>query len=219
MLRDVLEQSGLIAILRGLHPSQAAGVAEALYQEGLRILEVPLNTPQALASIQAIRKALPQDCLVGAGTVTTPAQVAEVREAGGELIVMPHGDRKVLEAALSSGLDVLPGVATPTEAFAALAAGATLLKLFPADHLGPAVLRAWLAVLPPVAACVPVGGIHPENLGEFLRAGAIGAGIGSALYQPGMTSEAAGLRARRFVAAWNAAKSLRRTTTALETSK
>jgi 2-dehydro-3-deoxyphosphogalactonate aldolase len=214
MLRDVLKQSGLIAILRGLHPSEAIEVADALYREGFRVLEVPLNTPQALLSIEAIRKALPRGCLVGAGTVTAPAQVAEVREAGGELIVMPHGDRRVLEAAISAGLDVLPGVATPTEAFAALAAGATLLKLFPADHLGPVVLRAWLAVLPPEAACVPVGGIHPENLGEFLRAGAIGAGIGSALYQPRMTSEAAGLRARRFIEAWNAAKGFRQTTAA-----
>ncbi|MFL6304113.1 MAG: 2-dehydro-3-deoxy-6-phosphogalactonate aldolase [Candidatus Sulfotelmatobacter sp.] len=218
MLRDVLQQSGLIAILRGLRPAEAIDVAEALYQEGLRVLEVPLNTPLALLSIQAIRKALPPDCLVGAGTVTTPAQVAAVREAGGEIIVMPHGDRRVLDAAIITGLDVLPGVATPTEAFAALAAGATLLKLFPADHLGPAVLRAWLAVLPPEAACVPVGGIHPENLREFLRAGAIGVGIGSALYQAGMTSEAAGLRARRFVEAWNVAKRLRRTA-ASETSR
>jgi 2-dehydro-3-deoxyphosphogalactonate aldolase len=203
MLRSALLDCGLVAILRGVRPSEVSGIAEVLYAQGFRVIEVPLNSPQAAESIQKLRDTLPKDCLIGAGTVLTGAQVNEVRDAGGKLIVMPHSDKSVIDAAISAGLEVLPGVATPNEAFAPLASGITLLKVFPADHLGPAALRAWLAVLPPGIGLIPVGGVTPQNLGEFIAAGAIGFGVGSALYKPGMTAADVASRATQFVAAWH----------------
>jgi 2-dehydro-3-deoxyphosphogalactonate aldolase len=209
MLRSVLLDCGFIAILRGVRPAEVSGIAEVLYAQGFRVIEVPLNSPQAIESIQKLRDTLPKDCLIGAGTVLTPAQVNEVRDAGGTLIVMPHSDRSVIHAAISAGLEVLPGVATPNEAFAALASGPTLLKVFPADHLGPAVLKAWLAVLPRGTGLIPVGGVTPKNLGEFIAAGAAGFGIGSALYKPAMTPGDVTSCARQFVAAWQDTKASR----------
>jgi 2-dehydro-3-deoxyphosphogalactonate aldolase len=143
--------------------------------------------------------------VVGAGTVLAAAQVAEVRAAGGELVVMPHGDPAVIRAAREAGLWVTPGVATPTEAFAALAAGATALKLFPAEALPPQVVKAWRAVLPGGTRLVPVGGITPASLAPYLAAGAAAFGLGSALYRPGATPTEVGARAAEFVAAWRAA--------------
>jgi 2-dehydro-3-deoxyphosphogalactonate aldolase len=159
-----------------------------------------------MESIQKLRDTLPKDCLIGAGTVLTTAQVNEVRDAGGTLIVMPHSDRSVIDAAISAELEVLPGVATPNEAFAALASGITLLKVFPADHLGPATLKAWLAVLPTGIGLIPVGGVTPKNLGGFIAAGATGIGVGSALYKPGMTAADVASRATQFIAAWQDTK-------------
>jgi len=205
VLDQALKSCGLIAILRGVKPAEASAIGAALYAEGVRVVEVPLNSPEPFESIRQLRRTLPADCVVGAGTVLAAAQVAEVRAAGGELVVMPHGDPAVIRAAREAGLWVTPGVATPTEAFAALAAGATALKLFPAEALPPQVVKAWRAVLPGGTRLVPVGGITPASLGPYLAAGAAAFGLGSALYRPGATSAEVGARAAEFVAAWRAA--------------
>jgi 2-dehydro-3-deoxyphosphogalactonate aldolase len=203
---DVLRRTGLVAILRGVTSAEVADIGAALFAAGLRIIEVPLNSPDALASIRVLRDRLPADCLVGAGTVLTPAQVDDVQRAGGELIVMPHSDPRVIRAAKAARLTAMPGVATPTEAFAALDAGADALKMFPAELLGPAIVKAWRAVLPPDTPLVPVGGITPEKLAPFIAAGAAGAGLGSALYHPGATASDVAARATAFVDAWRAAR-------------
>jgi 2-dehydro-3-deoxyphosphogalactonate aldolase len=192
----------LVAILRGLTPPEAEPVARALYDAGFRLIEVPLNSPDPLTSIATIRRALPQDALVGAGTVLSAQAVAQVQAAGGELIVMPHADMAVIRAAKAAGLLCIPGVATPTEAFAALAAGADALKLFPAELLSPAALKAMRAVLPANVALFPVGGIKPEGMQAYRAAGAAGFGLGSALYAPGMSVETVSGRALAFVTAW-----------------
>ncbi|PAU61007.1 2-dehydro-3-deoxy-6-phosphogalactonate aldolase [Pseudomonas indica] len=201
MFRQALAANGLIAILRGVRPDEVEAIGHALYDAGFRIIEVPLNSPQPLESIARLRKGLLRDCLIGAGTVLDATQVAEVRAAGGELIVMPHGDPEVIRAAKAAGLSVAPGVATPTEAFAALAEGADVLKLFPAEQLGPSVLKAWRAVLPAATALLPVGGITLESLAGYRRAGAAGFGLGSALYAPGMDADEVARRAQSFVQA------------------
>ena len=206
MLIEVLRSTGLVAILRGITPAEAAAIGDALFAAGFRIIEVPLNTKDAVESIHILRTRLPRECLVGAGTVTTPAQVEAVRIAGGELIVMPHSDASVIRAAKVARLSVMPGVATPTEAFAALAAGADALKMFPAELLGPSVLKAWRAVLPAATALVSVGSITPERLASFVAAGATGAGLGGALYAPGNSAREVATRAAAFVEAWNAAR-------------
>ncbi len=204
MLEQALAQNGLIAILRGLQPHEAAAMGDTLYGAGFRVIEVPLNSPEPFQSIRILRSCLPADCLIGAGTVLAPAQVAQVKEAGGQLIVMPHSDPQVLRAAKAAGLYLAPGVATPTEAFAALAEGADVLKLFPAEQMGPAVVKAWLAVLPAGTLLAPVGGITPGNLRQFFDAGARGFGLGSGLYKPGMTPEQVAAAAKAYVTAWQA---------------
>ncbi|OLF55052.1 2-dehydro-3-deoxy-6-phosphogalactonate aldolase [Pseudomonas chlororaphis] len=204
MLKQALAHNGLIAILRGLRPQEAAAIGEALYQAGLRVIEVPLNSPQPYESIRILRDALPADCLIGAGTVLTAEQVEQVKAAGGQVIVMPHSDPKVLRAAKAAGLYLSPGVATPTEAFAALAEGADVLKLFPAEQMGPAVVKAWLAVLPAGTVLLPVGGITPDNMRVFVEAGVKGFGLGSGLFKPGMSAAAVATHAKAYVAAWNA---------------
>jgi 2-dehydro-3-deoxyphosphogalactonate aldolase len=201
-LSNAMSECGLIAILRGIRPEEAAETGQALYAAGFRIIEVPLNSFQPFESIRKMRASLPPDCVVGAGTVYQSGQIAEVLRAGGELIVMPHSDRIAIETALSSGLAVIPGVATPTEAFAALSTGCSFLKFFPADHLGPSSLKAWISVLPAEARLLPVGGITTTNLAEYLKAGASGFGLGSALYKPGMTSKSIADRGTEFVFAW-----------------
>lgn len=204
MLEHALAQNGLIAILRGLQPHEAAAIGEVLYGAGFRVIEVPLNSPEPFESIRILRGSLPADCVIGAGTVLTPAQVAQVKAAGGQLIVMPHSDPQVLRAAKAAGLYLAPGVATPTEAFAALAEGADVLKLFPAEQMGPAVVKAWLAVLPAGTVLAPVGGITPGNLQQFFDAGARGFGLGSGLYKPGMTPGQVAAAAKAYVTAWQA---------------
>lgn len=199
-----LQPLPLVAILRGLTPQDAIAVGTALFDAGFRILEVPLNSPRPLESIALLAKALGDRCLVGAGTVLTPAQVDEVAHAGGRLVVMPHADTAVISAAHKAGLVCTPGVATPTEAFAALRAGANALKLFPAEQLPPPVLKAWLSVLPKGTALLPVGGITPERMAVYRDAGAAGFGIGSALYAPGTDPTEVARRARAFVDAWQA---------------
>jgi len=204
-LQTAMARCGLIAILRGIRPAEAVAVGQALYQAGFRLIEVPLNSPEPLDSIAALRQALPDDCLVGAGTVTDPADCARIAAAGGQLVVMPHSDAAVIRAAKAAGLACCPGVATPTEAYAALAAGADVLKMFPAEQLGSAVLKAWRAVLRPPVALVPVGGIVPDSIAAYAQAGASGFGLGSALYQPGDAAASVAARAQSFIAAWRAA--------------
>jgi len=178
----------LIAILRGIQPHEAVPIGQALADAGWHMFEVPLNSPQPLQSIAALHKAFPH-LLVGAGTVMQPQQVREVHQVGGRLIVSPHFDVEVVRAAKDLGMVCLPGVVTPTEAFAALAAGATGLKLFPAEMIPPAAVKALRTVLPPATVLLPVGGIDASNIGTYVAAGASGFGIGSSLYRPGMDPE------------------------------
>ena len=189
----------LIAILRGVTPADAADHARALYEAGFRIMEVPLNSPKPFDSIAAIRQALPADAIVGAGTVLHPDYVAQVKNAGGELIVMPHSDGDVVRAAKAQGLACSPGVATPNEAFLALKNGADVLKMFPAEQLGAHVVKAWRAVIAAQVPLVPVGGISPDNMGPFLTAGANGFGLGSALYKPGQSAATTASHAKAFI--------------------
>ena len=177
----------LIAVLRGISPEEIPDVAGALYDAGFRVLEVPLNSPRAFASIGLLAQRHGDDCLVGAGTVIEVADVARIRDAGGRLVVMPHADTAVVRAAKAAGLVCAPGVATPTEAFAAIAAGADGLKMFPAEALPPAALKAWRAVLPKQVPVFAVGGIRPETMAAYWAAGAAGFGTGSNLYRPGAT--------------------------------
>lgn len=179
----------LIAILRGITPAEAPSVGDALVNVGFGMLEVPLNSPDPLVSINLLAKQHPE-ALVGAGTVLTPAQVREVHAVGGELIVSPNFDEDVVREAVRLGLVCLPGVMTPTEAFAALAAGAHGLKLFPAELASPAVAKALLAVLPAGTLLLPVGGITPGNMAAWRAAGAQGFGIGGSLYKSGKSAAA-----------------------------
>lgn len=204
-LQTAMAHCGLIAILRGIKPAEAEAIGLELYAAGFRLIEVPLNSPDPLDSIRAMRATLPTDCLIGAGTVLDPEDCARVQQAGGELIVMPHSDAAVIRAAKALGMASCPGVATPTEAYAALAAGADVLKMFPAEQLGPAVLKAWRAVLRPPIALAPVGGITPDNIAIYAQAGASGFGLGSALYKPGLSAAQVGQNARAFIAAWQRA--------------
>ncbi|WP_322010268.1 2-dehydro-3-deoxy-6-phosphogalactonate aldolase [Paraburkholderia sp. J12] len=194
----------MVAIVRGITPAEAADHGRALYEAGFRLIEVPLNSPDPLDSIAALRAALPADAMVGAGTVLSTARVRDVKCAGGELIVMPHADTDVILAAKLQGMACVPGVATPTEAFAALTHGADALKMFPAEQLGPAVTKAWRAVIPAVVPLLPVGGVTPGNMGPQLAAGASGFGLGSALYKPGQDVAATRANAQAFVAGWRA---------------
>ncbi|HWH82940.1 MAG TPA: 2-dehydro-3-deoxy-6-phosphogalactonate aldolase [Burkholderiaceae bacterium] len=198
-----LQALPLVAILRGLRPAEATAIGTALVDAGFVLIEVPLNSPQPLASIAALTRACPA-ALVGAGTVLTVAQVREVHAAGARLVVAPNFDAAVVAAALELGLVCLPGVATPSEAFAALAAGAHALKLFPAEAIAPAVVKAWRAVLPPEVPLLPVGGITPAGMAAYVAAGASGFGLGSALYRPSADAAAVGANARAFVSAWRA---------------
>jgi 2-dehydro-3-deoxyphosphogalactonate aldolase len=204
--RSYLARLPLVAILRGVTPAAVVAVGAALADAGFAIIEVPLNSPQPFESIRRLAHAFGSRCLIGAGTVTDPALVAPVTAAGGKLIVMPHADTAVIRAAKAAGAWCVPGIATPTEGFAALAAGADALKLFPAELLGPAVLRSLRSVFPADTAFLPVGGITPETLPPFVAAGAAGFGLGSALYRPGATPADVAANARHFVDAWRAQK-------------
>ena len=206
MLKSAMQHCGLIAILRGIRPDEVAAVGRALYKAGFRVIEVPLNSPQPFESIRILRAKLAADCVVGAGTVLSTAQVAEVKSAGGELIVMPHSDAKVIGAAKQAAMACAPGVATLTEAFAALAAGADVLKMFPAEQLSPIVVKAWRAVIPSDVALIPVGGITPANMAPFVAAGASGFGLGSALYKPSLSAMRVSHNADEFMVAWRAAQ-------------
>lgn len=201
-LQPWLERLPLVAILRGVTPPEVVGIGHALVEAGFAIIEVPLNSPDATLSIRRLAADLGEAALVGAGTVTSPAAVWEVARAGGRIIVMPHADVAVIRAAVDAGLLCAPGIATPTEGFAALAAGADALKLFPAELSGPKVLKALVSVFPRGTTFLPVGGITPDSMGDFVAAGAAGFGLGSALYRPGMTAAEVGATAKAFVSAW-----------------
>lgn len=194
----------LVAILRGITPAEAEGIAAALHAEGFRLIEVPLNSPDAFESIARIRRMLPDDTLVGAGTVLQADDVQRLAAAGGSLVVMPHADTSVIRAAKAAELLCVPGVATPTEAFAALDAGADALKLFPAEMITPPVVKAMRAVLPRTTRLLPVGGITPDNMASYVQGGASGFGLGSALYAPQTPSGEVAARAARFVSQWKA---------------
>ena len=191
--RAAMRELPLIAILRGLKPAEAAEIGEVLVEAGFRLIEVPLNSPQPLDSIALLSKRFPQ-AMIGAGTVLTAADARDVASAGGELVVAPNFDRDVVAETVRLGMASLPGIMTPTEAFAALAAGAHGLKLFPAELASPAVVKALLAVLPKGTPLIPVGGVSADNLAAWRIAGAAGFGLGSSLYKPG--DDAATVRAK-----------------------
>jgi len=194
----------LVAILRGLKPEEALAVGQAIVNAGFHILEVPLNSPDPLLSIQILSAAFP-NALVGAGTVTTAQQVRDIKAAGGQLIISPHLDDNVVCEAVNLGLISLPGVATPSEAFRALALGANGLKLFPAEMISPAVVKSMRAVLPQEVKLIPVGGIGLHNMADYRKSGASGFGIGSALFAPSKSAEAVSDSAAAFVQAWHKA--------------
>ncbi|HEV7353336.1 MAG TPA: 2-dehydro-3-deoxy-6-phosphogalactonate aldolase [Brevundimonas sp.] len=201
----ILDELPLVAILRRLVPEEAVEVGEALVAAGFRTLEVPLNSPRPLESIARLAEALGDRAIVGAGTVLTPAEAHAVADAGGRLMVSPNTDAAVIAAARDRNMLALPGVFTATEAFAALAAGADALKLFPAEIAGPAGLKALRAVLPAGTRVYAVGGVSPETIPAWRAAGASGAGLGSALFTPGRSAAEVGERAAAFVSAWRAA--------------
>jgi 2-dehydro-3-deoxyphosphogalactonate aldolase len=194
----------LVAILRGLAPAEAVDAGKVLYQAGFRALEVPLNRPGALECIALMTRNLPADTLIGGGTMLRIADVDAVHAAGGRLLVSPNCNPAVITRAAGLGMYCAPGVATPTEAFAALDAGAHALKLFPADMVGHAGLKAFMSVIPAGTPMWPVGGVAPDNMAAWRKAGATGFGIGGQLYTPGVTLEALAERAAQFVAAWHA---------------
>ena len=190
----------LIAILRGVRPDEVVEIGEVLVVAGFRVIEVPLNSPDPFESIARLARRLTGRAVIGAGTVLRAAQVAEVQAAGGTLVISPNTNISVIAATAHAGLVSLPGFATPSEAFAALEAGATALKLFPAEGATPSVLKAVRAVLPAGVRVLPVGGITPQNMAGWLEAGAAGFGLGSALYAPGLSAAEVEGQARQFIA-------------------
>jgi 2-dehydro-3-deoxyphosphogalactonate aldolase len=208
MIQPYLDRLPFVAILRGVTPDDVLSIGDTLASAGFAIIEVPLNSPDPLESIRRLRERFGDEILVGAGTVTSQRQVDDVARVGGRLIVMPHSDGEVVRAAKAAGLACIPGIATPTEAFAALASGADALKLFPAELLSPAVLRSMRAVLPAATRVLPVGGISPDGMAAYVAAGAAGFGLGSALYRRGDDAGRVAANARDFVDAWRRLRSV-----------
>jgi 2-dehydro-3-deoxyphosphogalactonate aldolase len=198
-LKRWLDYCPLVAIIRGVTPEEAEAVGEAITEAGIGMIEVPLNSPRPFESIERIARKLGDAALVGAGTVLDPDDVARVRDAGGGLIVSPNTHPPVIIAAAEAGMVSLPGFFTPSEGFDAIRAGATGLKLFPAEGASPKVLGAQLAVLPREVPLLVVGGVSPDNMQPWLEAGAAGFGLGSGLYKPGRSAAETGERARAYV--------------------
>jgi len=196
-----LARCPLVAILRGIRPEECEAIGGALADAGIAIIEVPLNSPEPLASIALLSRRFGDRLLIGAGTVLTGQQVAAIADVGARLLVTPHADPALVRAARTRCMFACPGFFTPAEAFALLAAGADALKLFPAEAASPAVLRALRAVLPPGTAVLPVGGIDATNIAAWRAAGAAGFGIGSAIYRPSDDATAVAEKARALIAA------------------
>lgn len=192
----------LVAILRGVRPDEVEGVGDALVEAGFTLIEVPLNSPEPFDSIGRLAKRFGASAMIGAGTVLSVDNVGRVGDAGGQMVISPNTNITVIAATVAAGMASLPGYFTPSEAFAALDAGATALKLFPAEAATPAVLKAQRAVLPKQLPVLAVGGITPTTMTPWLAAGANGFGLGSALYKPGASAADVGAAARDFVAAW-----------------
>ena len=203
-----LKQCPIIAILRGIKPGEAESICSALEKAGIVIVEVPLNSPDALESIAILSRVFGSRMLIGAGTLTDPKQVAEVATAGGQLIVTPHADTAIVRAAKAAGLFAVPGFFNPTEAFALLQAGADAIKLFPSEVLGVLMLKALKAVLPKNAIVIPVGGIDAERIAPWMAAGALGVGAGSSIYKPGDTAGTVEAKAKALVDAVRAYQAL-----------
>jgi 2-dehydro-3-deoxyphosphogalactonate aldolase len=199
LFRGYLDQCPLVAIIRGVTPGEADAIGDAIFEGGIRIIEVPLNSPDPLQSIERLANRFGDRVLVGAGTVLRPEEVGRVRDAGGRIIVSPDTNVEVIAATASAGLVASPGYFTPSEAFAAIRAGATALKLFPAEAASPAVLKAQLAVIPHNVPILAVGGIKPDNMRPWIDAGASGFGLGGGLYQPGQSPEDILAKARAYV--------------------
>jgi len=195
----------LVAILRGITPDEALHIGSVLLDAGITMIEVPLNSPEPFDSIGRLAKAYGNDALIGAGTVIDPADVERVRDAGGRLVVSPNCDRDVIARTVALSMVSMPGVFTPTECFAAIGAGAKAIKLFPASLAGPDGLKALKAVLPEAVDVYAVGGASASNFSDWLKAGAAGFGIGTALYKPGDTPDAVAAKAREIVAAYDEA--------------
>jgi 2-dehydro-3-deoxyphosphogalactonate aldolase len=206
ILDGALDACGIIAILRGVTPDEIIDVTQALFDAGVRVVEVPLNSPDPFVSIEKISKAFAGRMIVGAGTVLSVQDVNVLKAHGGTISVSPDCNEAVIERAVEIGLEPLPGVFTPTEAFSAIRVGAKHLKLFPAEAASPAVIKAWKAVLPKHVKIYAVGGVTPDNMGDWLAAGVSGFGIGSSIYKPGMTVDAVKEAAGKLVSAWMVAK-------------
>jgi 2-dehydro-3-deoxyphosphogalactonate aldolase len=200
LLQRYLHECPLVGIIRGITPDEAEAIGEALYDAGIRIIEVPLNSPDPLASISKLAVKFGDRALVGGGTVLEPERVGEIRAAGGRLIVSPNTNVEVITETAAAGMVSCPGYFTPSDAFDALEAGATALKLFPAEGASPAVLEAQLAVLPRDVPILAVGGIKPDNMRPWLDAGATGFGLGGGLYKPGQSAAETLEKARAYVA-------------------
>jgi 2-dehydro-3-deoxyphosphogalactonate aldolase len=200
LLQHFLDQCPLVAIIRGVTPDDVEAIGDALYEGGIRIIEVPLNSPEPLKSIELLARRFGDRVLAGAGTVVTSEDVGKVKDAGGRIIVSPNTNVEVIAATAEAGLVSSPGYFTPSEAFAALRAGAHVLKIFPAEGASPAVLKAQLAVLPKGVRIMAVGGIKPDNMQAWLDVGAIGFGLGSGLYKPGQSAAETLEKARAYVA-------------------
>jgi 2-dehydro-3-deoxyphosphogalactonate aldolase len=203
LLHRYLDQCPLVAIVRGVTPAEAEAIGDAIFEGGIRIIEVPLNSPDPLRSIELLAKKFGDEMLVGAGTVLEPTDVGQVWDAGGRIIVSPDANLEVIAATVAIDLVSSPGYFTPSEALAAMRAGATALKLFPAEAATPAVLKAQLAVLPKGVPILTVGGIQPDNMGPWLDAGATGFGLGGGLYKPGQTPADTLAKARAYVGRLN----------------
>jgi 2-dehydro-3-deoxyphosphogalactonate aldolase len=199
-LEQRLSECPLVAIIRGVTPEEAEGIGEALYEAGIRIIEVPLNSPRPLESIGILARVLGNRALIGAGTVLDPADVTRVAEVGGRLVVSPNTNSEVISATVAAGMVSAPGYFTPSEAFQALRAGAHALKLFPAEAASPAVVKGQRAVLPKDVPLLVVGGVKPDNMRAYLDAGANGFGLGSGIYKPGQSPAEVAAQARAYIA-------------------